>query len=703
MTVPLLRVENLRVAFPSGGRCVRPVCGVSFRVGRGEIVGLVGESGSGKTLTGLSCLRLVPPPGRLSADVLALDGINVLEAPEPALREMRGRRVGMIAQDPVTSLHPSIPIGTQIDNALADHGVPRVERRRRMLELLVRVGLPDPRRLARQYPHELSGGMRQRAMIGLALANAPSLLIADEPTTALDAFIQAQILRLLADLRASSRMSILLISHNLGVVAGVCDRLLIMYSGRIVESGPTGQVLANPMHPYTKALLGAVPRLESGQRLRGVPGAPPVPWDRPRGCAFHPRCAYRLSRCEADAPPLAPVQPGRLAACWVSQTHASLPILAPTPSGTPGAAGEDSTAMRVPLFSARGVTRHFFMGPVWRREVVHALDNIDLDVYRGESLGIVGESGSGKSTLIRLLALLDRPTRGAILFDGVDLAHLRGADLLRFRRRVQIIFQDPYSSLDPRYTVAESVREALVTHRMCLPGEEGDRIRQALERVGLSPHFAGRYPHELSGGQRQRACIARALAVQPEVLLADEPVSALDVSIQAQIIELFDDLRRRERLTLVVVAHDLALLRQISDRVVTMYLGKVVEDALAREYAARPLHPYAFSLVRSIPDPDRVGYLPPIIVGADAPSAVRPPSGCRFHPRCFNAAPRCAREEPPLVRGDRHHRVACFYPVTDQQRREQTSWDRIGVARGRWEGRDEGSPAPADVPHPGGG
>jgi peptide/nickel transport system ATP-binding protein len=671
MSAPILEVRNLRVSFPGGGRWVDAVRGVSFEIEAGEIVGLVGESGSGKTVTALSCLRLIAPPARVSADAITLGEVDVLTASERALRALRGSRMGLIPQDPLTSLHPSLPIGAQIDHALGDHGVPRRERARRAREVLQRVGLPDPPSLLRRYAHELSGGMRQRAMIGLVLANAPSLLFADEPTTALDAMMQAQLLHLLADLRASYRMSILLISHNLAMVAGICDRLLVMYAGRIVEAGPTARVLGDPLHPYTRALLEAVPRLESAARPRGIPGIPPSPWDRPSGCAYHPRCASRIDRCQSDEPPAGSIRAGRVAACWVAQLWGALPQVA-TPVarfGTTQAIPRTGAAVAADttLYRVSGVTRHFRVGPAWRREIVHALDDVSFDVRRGEALGIVGESGSGKSTLVRLLARLDRPTRGSISYLGDNLAALRGSRLFAFRRRVQIVFQDPYSSLDPRHTVADAVREGLVTHRMCSPREEDGRIRELLDRVGLSARFASRYPQELSGGQRQRVCIARALAVRPEVLLADEPASALDVSIQAQILELFEMLRQQERLTLVVVAHDLALIRQMSDRVITLYLGKIVEEAPAQVYVTRPRHPYAFALGRSVPDLDRVGELPPVLAAADLPSAAHPPAGCRFHTRCFNARYRCGHEAPPLVAEGEDHRFACFYPVTEAQ------------------------------------
>jgi len=625
MSEPLLQVGNLRVSFPSSGGPMTPVRGISFELGRGEIVGLVGESGSGKTLTGRSCLRLVPKPGAMEADRLTFEDIDLLQTSQSTLRHLRGRRMAMIAQDPLTSLHPSLRIGTQIDNALADHGVPRAHRRDRILESLDSVGLPDPDRQAHSYSHQLSGGMRQRAMIALALSNGPSLLIADEPTTALDATVQAQLLGLLVELRNHRQMTVLLITHNLGIIASICDRVLVMRAGEIVESGTTTDVVRDPQHDYTKALLAAVPRLDQPRML-------PHTVDGRKG------------------PPTV-----------VEQQTLSVPSTAPTEEDT----------QRTPVFDLAGVTRHFPLGPLWRREIVHALDDIDLAVYQGESLGIVGESGSGKSTLVRLLALLDQPTRGTIKFQTSELAHLRGADLKRFRSRVQIVFQDPYSSLDPRYTVARSIQEALRAHRVCDPSEERGRIRELLEQVRLSPQFASRYPSELSGGQRQRVCIARALAPRPEVLLADEPVSALDVSVQAQIVELFEVLKREENLTLVMVAHDLALVREMSDRVITLYLGRIAEEAPSKEYADRPLHPYSFALSRATPDPDRIGYLPPILAAGEPPSPVRPPTGCRFHTRCFNAQGRCAAEVPPLysVNGGAH-RFACFYPVTEEQRVE---------------------------------
>jgi peptide/nickel transport system ATP-binding protein len=662
MSDPLLRVRDLRVAFPEAGRQVEAVSGVSFDVFRGEVVGLVGESGSGKTLSALSCMRLVPQPGRVTAAELAFDGIDMLAAGEGELRRMRGERIGLVPQDPLTSLHGSIRVGRQIAHALRDHGVPRGAVGGRVVEALRDVGLPTPEVQARRFTHELSGGMRQRALLGLALANQPDLLIADEPTTAVDATVQAQLLRLLARLRAERHMSVLFVTHNLGIVADLCDRVLVMYAGRIVEDGPTREVFTAPQHPYTQALLAAVPSLED-RGFRAIPGSPPGPWARPSGCPFHPRCAHAQEACTTVLPALTQREERRRAACLVSERTGTLAPLARDGARLPRAVELAGRAPGETVFQVRDVVRHFRSGQLGRRQTVQALRGITLDIRAGESLGIVGESGSGKSTLLRQFALLDRPTSGTVAFGGTDLGRLRGNELADFRRQVQIVFQDPYASLDPRYTVAESIREALRHHGSCSRAEEPARVRELLERVGLAARFAGRQPREMSGGQRQRVSIARALATRPRILLADEPVSALDVSIQSQIIELFRDLEREEGLTLVVVSHDLAVVREMTDRVVTMYLGTLVEDAPAEEYAVRPRHPYSYVLAHAAVRLDRFGSTGTELAAGEAPSPMDPPSGCPFHTRCFNAAPECAAQRPPLQEIAAGHRLACLHPV----------------------------------------
>ena len=674
---PLLRVEDLRVSFPdTRGVYVSPVRGVSFELYPREIVGLVGESGSGKSLTARSCLRLVRSPGKITARELKFDGIDLLAAREEYVRSLRSERIALVAQDPLTSFHPLLRIGNQMEHALKDHGKRRGQRQETIIEAIRSVGLPDPARQARRYPHELSGGMRQRAMIALSLINEPELVIADEPTTALDTTVQSQVLQLLASLSRERQLGVLLLTHNLGIVAGICTRVLVMYSGRIVESGTTQELFSNPQHPYTKALLDAVPRLEHPVRRAStrIAGSPPSPWDRPAGCAFNSRCAYRVERCEHDDPPLALTPTGRLSACWVSQTDGGLQAGEPRvaeavlPTITTRVASvAERAAESLPLFAVQNLTRHFRTGVWGSHQVVHALDDINLEILRGESLGIVGESGSGKSTLVRLLANLDRPTSGQITFRGWDLASREKTEMRAFRRTVQIVFQDPYSSLDPRYTVAQSIQEALRVHNICARSEENGRIRTLLERVRLSTRLADRYPREMSGGERQRVSIARALAAQPEVLLADEPVSSLDVSIQAQIIELLEELQAQDNFTLVIVAHDLALVRQTCQRVVTLYLGQIVEDASVGRYFEKCLHPYSLALIRATPDPDNIGALPvPLAVG-DAPSPVDPPSGCRFHPRCFNAQEKCAGESPSLKYVKEGGRLACFFPVSEEQ------------------------------------
>ena len=650
-----------------------PVRGVGFDIYPQEIVGLVGESGSGKSLTARACLGLIRPPGSFTARTLAFGDLDLMTASGAMMRSLRGDRMALVPQDPLSSFHPSLRIGKQMDDALKDHGVPRPDRPARIVESLRRVGLADPERQANRYPHQLSGGMRQRAMIALSLLNEPDLVIADEPTTALDATVQSQILQLLTSLSRERHLSVLLLTHNLGIVAGICSRVLVMYAGRIVEAGATRELFSNPQHPYTRALLNAVPRVDGGRPLGGIPGLPPSPWDRPSGCAFHPRCPLRMDRCSREEPQLLPTPAQGLAACWATQEHGTLtpplPTLEPSPALATRVATVTRTAMepseQPTLFAVQTLTRHFKGSAFGQQQTVHALDDITLDISEGESVGIVGESGSGKSTLVRLLANLDRPSSGSITFDGWNLRDRDKAQLRTFRKRVQIIFQDPASALDPRYSVAQTIAEALRVHRVCSHAEEGSRVRALLERVGLSGRMATRYPREMSGGERQRVSIARALAAEPRVLLADEPVSSLDVSIQAQIVALLEDLKREDDLTLVLVAHDLALVRQICSRVVTMYLGKVVEDSKTAQYYERSLHPYSYALLQASPDASKIGSLPVALAVGDAPSAVFIPSGCRFHPRCFNAGPLCDVQEPPLEYVEPGRRLACFYPLKE--------------------------------------
>ena len=664
MTTPVLEVRDLATHFPTSAGTIRAVDGVSFTVMPGETLGIVGESGSGKSMTALSVMRLLEPPGHVAAGQILFRGQDVLAMRAPALRAMRGGAAAMVFQDPMTSLNPVIRIGKQLSEAMRVHGRPAAHARSRATALLGRMGIHAPERAARSFPHQFSGGMRQRVVIAMGMSNEPALLLADEPTTALDVTIQAQILDLMRALNQDFGTAIVLISHDLGVIAGVCARVLVMYAGEIVEEGPTDQVLADPRHPYTWALMNAVPRLgaSAGGRLTTIEGMPPDPLAQPPGCRFAPRCPFRIEKC-AEHPPLLPMSEARASRCWVAADGARFPKPTTTPAPR---APTDAQPEAAPLMQARGVQKHFplpggLFGP---RRVVHAVDGIDLDIRRGEVLGIVGESGCGKSTLGRTLMRLYRPDAGTIHFDGIPIQDATQSQIRPLRRRMQMVFQDPYASLNPRMTVGETLAEPLRFHAITQgAAATAARVHDLLGTVGLSRAAAERYPHEFSGGQRQRIAIARALATNPAFIVADEPISALDVNIQAQIINLMMDLRARFALTYMFIAHDLAVVRHISDRVIVLHLGKVAEMAPAAALFAAPLHPYTRYLISAIPTPDAAAerQRARIILQGEPASSIDPPSGCRFRTRCPLAQPLCTEQDPPVLEHAPGHFAACHF------------------------------------------
>ncbi|MCC6467428.1 MAG: dipeptide ABC transporter ATP-binding protein [Alphaproteobacteria bacterium] len=682
---PILEVEDLRTYFFSDSGVVRAVDGVSFHVNAGETLGIVGESGSGKSITAKSVIRLIDEPGRIVSGRIAFRGRNVVTMDAARLRKFRGGEVAMVFQDPMTSLNPVLRIARQLVETMVAHGrFTKKAALRRAVDLLGRMGINAPKRAVDSYPHEFSGGMRQRVMLAMGFSNEPTLLIADEPTTALDVTIQAQILDLLRELNADFGTAIILISHDLGVIANICSRIVVMYAGEVVEEGPAESLLADPRHPYTWALLNAVPRLDrhtpGEKKLITIEGTPPDPADWPAGCRFRARCPFAIEAC-AEHPALTAIAPGRAARCWVTQRGGALPKVgggataapaqpaAAARAGVSYAAATAASATRGEvLLDVRDVKKHFplpkttFFG---ERRVLHAVDGVDLAVFKGETVGLVGESGCGKSTLGRLIVRLHEPTAGQIAYGGVDITHADPATIRPLRRRLQMIFQDPYASLNPRMTVDEILGWPLKLHGMTQDGAETSaRVRELLDVVGLSAQAAGRFPHEFSGGQRQRISIARALAVSPEFIVADEPISALDVNIQAQIINLLIDLQRRFALTYLFIAHDLAVVRHVSDRIVVLYLGKVMEVAPAAALFDMPLHPYTKSLISAAPIPDAAieRRRERVRLTGEPPSAIDVPSGCRFRTRCPIAAERCAAEMPPLAENRPGHWVACHFP-----------------------------------------
>jgi peptide/nickel transport system ATP-binding protein len=661
---PLLSVENLHVNFATDIMTVRAVEGFSLQVHPGEIVALVGESGSGKSVSAHSIMRLLPRTARIPNGRILFEGRDLLELPEDAMRNVRGREISMIFQEPMTSLNPVLPIGLQIIEPLQFHlGMSTDEANARAAELLRLVGISDPERRLKQYPHQFSGGMRQRVMIAIGLACNPKLIIADEPTTALDVTVQAQILELMKSLSRDLGIALIIITHNLGIVARYAHRVVVMYSGRVVEQGDADAVFHRPRHPYTMGLLRSVPRLDRARTglLETIEGLPPSAADPLPGCRFAPRCPFRLPAC--DTPPqLTATDTGSLSACIRAAEIAEGKLAWRKPE----AAKADSAQVRdtQPIISVRNLTKHFPVktGMFGRTHQVRAVEDVSFDVRPGETVGLVGESGCGKSTVGRLILRLETPTAGDIAFEGREFTKARRSEFKAMRRKIQAVFQDPYSSLNPRMTIGQIIAEPMQVYGIADGAAARERVATLLNEVGLRPELAERYPHQLSGGQRQRVGIARALAIEPQFIVCDEAVSALDVSIQGQIVNLLEALQRRHGLSYLFIAHDLAVVRHISSRIVVMYLGRVMETGDRDELCERPLHPYTKLLLDAapIPDPTVEKARAPRLIQGELPSPLSPPTGCVFHTRCPMASAECRGEVPALREVRPGHNVACI-------------------------------------------
>jgi peptide/nickel transport system ATP-binding protein len=677
----VLEVDNLSTHIQLSKSVVQAVGNVSLRIEEGETLGLVGESGSGKSMTGLSILGLLPPGGKIVSGSVRIAGQELVGMPEARLRKYRGNEIAMIFQDPLTSLDPTKTIGYQVAEPVRLHkGASRKEALNRAAEMLALVGLPRPHERLGDYPHQLSGGMRQRVMIAMALSCEPRLLIADEPTTALDVTIQAQILSLLDDLKSRLGMAMLLITHDMGVIGGHADRVNVMYAGRIVETADTTALFRGMRHPYTRALLASIPRLnqDSGQRLLAISGMPPDLSSLPAGCRFAARCSQATDKCRAEEPALTDATPGHAFACWHpvdGPLTASAPgPLAAKPRTAPARPAADATAAGgdgptgVPLLEVRDLVKEFPVthGIMQRRVgAVHAVSGVSFSVAAGETFGLVGESGCGKTTLGKLIVALERPTAGEVRLRGKTFSDLGGSELRQHRRDLQLMFQDPYSSLDPRMRVGSIIREPLEIQRVGSGRDQARRVRELLDEVGLPGSAVDRYPHEFSGGQRQRIGLARALTLNPQVIVADEPVSALDVSIRAQVLNLMKRLQADHGLTYVVISHDLAVIRYLADRIGVMYLGKLVEVGEADDIYQRPAHPYTAGLLAAIPEPEPAapGETRATAVKGELPSAISPPSGCRFRTRCPFARDVCSHEEPQPRSFGPGHVAACHFPL----------------------------------------
>ncbi len=665
----LLSVENLHVQFETSRGIVRAVDGISYTVRRGETVAIVGESGCGKSVSSLAIMRLLPrKTARITQGRIMLDGRNLLELSDEEMREVRGRDVSMIFQEPMTSLNPVLTIGLQIMEPLFIHLKMTPEQARaRAIELLELVGITDSARRLDQYPHQFSGGMRQRVMIAIGLACNPKLIIADEPTTALDVTIQAQILELMKNLSRELGIALVIITHNLGIVARYADRVNVMYAGNIIEQGSADDVFLSPAHPYAIGLMRSVPRLDEprGTKLETIEGLPPDLLNPPTGCRFAPRCPYKIPVCETPIE-LRPAGAGHLSRCHRVDEVISGKLVKPRVKVDREKANELDHAN--PIMAVENLKKFFNVTLArknWisqEKAVVKAVNDVSFSIAKGETLGLVGESGCGKTTVGRVVLKLDDATEGKIKFEGIDITHSSSGMMREKRRRIQVIFQDPYSSLNPRMTCGEIIAEPLAVYKI-VPEKKAreERVAELLRQVGLFPYMSERYPHELSGGQRQRVGIARALALEPSFIVCDEPVSALDVSIQGQIINLLEDLQQRLGLSFLFIAHDLAVVRHISNRVAVMYLGRIVELADRDELYAKPAHPYTQALLDAAPIPDpkvERGRAPRALRG-EIPSPLTPPSGCVFHTRCPFAIEVCKEVIPETRQFGPRHLVAC--------------------------------------------
>ena len=709
---PVLEIKDLSTHIQQTKTVVQAVGNVDMKLDPGETLGLVGESGCGKSMTGLSIMGLLPPGGSIVGGSIKLEGRELVGLPDHDLRKIRGNEIAMVFQDPLTSLDPTKQIGSQVAEPVRLHrGASKKEALDRAAEVLDLVGLPRPRERLADYPHQLSGGLRQRVMIAMALSCEPKVLIADEPTTALDVTIQAQILDLLDDLKSRLGMAMLLITHDMGVIAGHADRVNVMYAGRLVETTETEQLFQHMHHPYTQALLASIPLLtqDRTRKLLNIPGIPPDLGHPPAGCRFAARCSRATDQCRADEPPLIGESAGHLFACWhpvdgplppeavdavarASQAAAQAaraargaeaaadPAVAaelvmsadPVVIAQPAAGVADRSAPASQngqtLLEVKGLVKEFpVTSGILQRAIgfVHAVSDVSFSVGESETFGLVGESGCGKTTIGRMIVALEQPTAGEVTLRGENVAGLSGADLRKRRRDLQLMFQDPYSSLDPRMRVGAIIREPLTIQRIGSRQEQQNRVFELLSEVGLPRNAVERFPHEFSGGQRQRIGLARALTLNPQVIVADEPVSALDVSIRAQVLNLMKRLQDTHGLTYVVISHDLAVVKYMADRIGVMYLGKLVEMGTSDDIYQRHAHPYTAGLIATIPVPDPViaRQRKGVGISGELPSPINPPSGCRFRTRCPYAQELCAQEEPPLRSFGPGHIAACHFPL----------------------------------------
>ncbi len=668
----LYEIKHIETSFRTDGKMFKAIEDVSLYLDPGEIIGIVGESGSGKSVTMMSALQLIQKPGKVTGGEVYLDGNdkNMLEygSNSAEVRKMRGGRVSMIFQEPMTSLNPVLTVGFQIQENIIEHlHMSREDAKKRAIEMMKMVNIPDAEERFVYYPQQFSGGMRQRIMIAMAMSSEPSILVADEATTALDVTTQAQILEMIRDIAKKTNTAVIIVTHNLGIVARFAERIYVMYAGGIVETTDAERLFENPEHPYTRALLRAIPRLDDDRDRILIPieGLPPNPALRPEYCPFYDRCEYHMDKCrEQKKPELKELEKDHFCACHL--TEAEKVMKQKEIDGKPVKKAQRAVIGDENCLDVKDVRKYF---PIYkgmmRKHIgdVKAIEDISFKVRKGETLGIVGESGCGKTTLARCIMRVYQPDAGEINFVGTDIAKFNDKQMYPYRKKMAMIFQDPFSSLDPRQTAESIVGESLLIHKLVKTREEYEkRVDELLRMVDLDPSMKNRVPHEFSGGQRQRIGIARALSSDPDLIICDEPISALDVSIQAQIINLLEELQAKLGLTYLFIAHDLAVVKHISDRILVMYLGRIVEIAECEELYSNTLHPYTKVLLGAVPvaDPKVEKTRERVEIRGEVPSLTNRPAGCPFSDRCSYATERCKKEVPTLKDIGNGHEVACF-------------------------------------------
>ena len=670
---PALQIRDLDVVYRVRGRDRQVLREVSFSVGRGESYGLVGESGCGKSTAALAIVRYLPRNGRVRGGSIEIDGKDVVRLSEGQLRRLRANDVGMVYQNPGTALNPAIRVGGQVAEVFTVRGVERKEAMERAQAALKKVQIADAGSVMHRYPHQLSGGMQQRVVIAMALAKDPTLLILDEPTTGLDATVEAEVLDLIEHLQGGFHTSVLFISHNLGVIAKMCERVGVLYAGRVVEEGPVETVLQDPRHPYTVGLLRCIPRggvRKDHGRLDTIPGFLPNIGEAPPGCVFADRCALVQEICTQDEPPLEQLGGLHSSRCYFHEQARELPRATAANLELPAV---DRTTAPLVQFEE--------LGKVFRQhgQSIHALTGVSAAIWPGETLGLVGESGSGKTTLARSLLGIVEPTTGAVELDGRPLAPRLGRRTQSEIRKLQIVFQNPDSALNRRHSVRRILRRALKKLANLTGKPAEDRLKDLMHSVRLAERYVSARPSQLSGGLKQRVAIARAFAGEPELVVCDEPTSALDVSVQAAILNLLVELQAQRRTAYLFISHDLGVVRYLSDRIAVMYLGRLMELGPAAVVFDGPHHPYTEALLSAVPTVDGGGR-ERIRLEGEIPSAAEPPSGCVFHTRCHRKVGEvCELEEPPLVEVEGGHLMRCHIPI-DELRRLQLVPGEVATA-----------------------